>query len=121
MKRQTTEIAAILFMIVSALFASVGQILFKFAANNTHDVASFILNHYLYLGGLAYATGLIFMLKALRRGELTVVYPVLATSFIWVSLLSPIFFNTDSMSIQKWVGVSVIIAGVYMVSKGRVK
>ena len=118
---QKTTISAILFMLVSALFASSGLILYKFAANNTFDVMTFILNPYLYLGGLSYAAGLFFMLKALRRGELTVVYPVLATSFIWVSILSPIFFESDFMTIQKWIGVLIIIVGVSLVGKGRAK
>lgn len=121
MKKQITKLSAIGFMLLSAIFASIGQIFFKFAANATKDVASFILNQYLYIGGFSYITGLFFMIKALRRGELTVVYPVLATSFIWVSLLSPIAFNTDFMTMQKWIGIAVIILGITLVGKGRAK
>lgn len=117
--KQKTGISAIMFMLISAIFSSVAQILFKFAANNTKDVLSFIYNPYLYFGGFSLLIGLVFMLKSLRRGELTVVYPVIATSFIWVSLLSPIFFKTDFMTLQKWIGIFIIISGVYLVSKGR--
>ncbi|HME87537.1 MAG TPA: EamA family transporter [Candidatus Nanoarchaeia archaeon] len=119
--KQKTEFSAILFMILSALFASAGQILYKFAANSTHDIHTFFLNPFIYLGGLSYLSGMVFMIKALRRGELSVVYPVLATSFVWVSLLSPVFFSTDSMSLDKWIGVAIIIIGVSLVGKGRTK
>jgi len=118
---QKTKFSGVLFMLVSAVFASVGQIFFKFAANRTIDVTTFIMNPYLYLGGFAYTTGLFFMLKSLRRGELTVVYPVLATSFIWVSLLSPLFFKSDIMTINKWIGIIIIILGVTLVGNGRIK
>jgi uncharacterized membrane protein len=120
-KQQVTTLSAIVFMIFSALFASAGQIFYKFAANNTQDIATFFLNPWLYFGGISYSIGLLFMIKALRRGELTVVYPVLATSFIWVSLLSPLFFKTDSMTFQKWIGVLVIVIGVTLVGKERTK
>ncbi len=117
----TTKLSAIIFMLCSALVASFGQVFFKFAANKTAGVSSFILNPYVYLGGLAYFIGLLFMIKALRRGELSVVYPVLATSFIWVSVLSPLFFNTDFMTAEKWAGVVIIVLGVSFVGKGRKK
>lgn len=118
---KTTSISAIILMIFAAILGSVGQIFYKFASQQTVDAASLIFNSYLYLGVGAYGLGLIFMLAALRRGELTVVYPVMATSFIWVSILSPIFFETDFMTINKWIGIAIIILGVAVIGKGRSK
>jgi len=43
---------------------------------------------------------------------------MMATSFIWVSIMSPIIFKTDSMSLGKWIGIGIIILGVYLVTKG---
>src|SRR3990167_5040927 len=119
MTRQKTTPDGIIFMLCSALFASAGQVLFKFAANNTSDIITFFVNPFLYIGGTAYLVGLLFMIKSLRRGELSVVYPMLATSFIWVSIASLIFFDTDFMTPQKWIGVSAIVFGIYLVGKGR--
>jgi len=120
-KTEKTTIASIMYVAIAALFGSLGQIFYKYAANSTTDVHTFIFNPYLYAGGFLYALGLGFMLKALRRGELTVIYPVMATSFIWVSIISPYFFPADSMTIVKWIGVFVIIIGVALVGKGRLK
>ncbi|MFC1727909.1 EamA family transporter [Nanoarchaeota archaeon] len=116
-----TSLSAIIFMVFAAIFASGGQIFYKFAANRTADFATLVLNPFLVLGLASYGIGLLFMLKALRRGELTVVYPILATSFIWVSLASPLIFKTDFMTPLKWIGVLIILAGVTLVSKGREK
>jgi multidrug transporter EmrE-like cation transporter len=121
MKQETTKLSAIIYVAIAAIFGSFGQIFYKYAANSTTNAATFILNPYLYFGVGLYGLGLIFMLKALRRGELTVIYPVMATSFICVSILSPMFFNTDSMSVQKWLGIAIIISGVTLVGKGRTK
>jgi undecaprenyl phosphate-alpha-L-ara4N flippase subunit ArnE len=120
-KQEKTSISSMLFIAVAALFASAGQVFYKFAANRTADVITFIANPFVYLGLFSYGVGLIFMLKAIRRGELTVIYPIMATSFIWVSLASPIFFKTDFMTLQKWIGIFVIIAGVTLLERGRKK
>ena len=108
---------AILLVSIAALFSAAGQIFYKFASNTIVDVWSFILNPFVILGVLSYGTGFIFMLKALLHGEVTVIYPIMAINFIIVALLSPIFFN-DSMSIMKWIGIIIIILGVYFVAKG---
>lgn len=112
---------AIIYAIIAAMFATIGQICYKLAANRLTDVMSFILNPYVYVGVLFYGLGFIFTLKALLYGEVTTVYPMMATSFIWVSILSPIIFKTDSMSITKWVGVFIILLGTYFVAKGGKK
>ena len=116
---------AIVYAMIAAVFASVGQIFYKFAANVGMDsyypttiMSDFILNPYVYIGVLFYGAGFIFMLKALLYGEVTLVYPMMATSFIWVSILSPIIFKTDSMSVTKWIGIFIILLGVYFVAKG---
>ncbi len=121
MKKQITKLSAIGFMLLSAIFASMGQIFFKYTADAFTSIFSIFTNYNTYVAGAFLVTGLFFMLKALRRGELTVVYPVLATSFIWVSLLSPLFFSGDFMTFQKWSGVFVIIFGVALVGRGRKK
>ena len=118
-KKETTSLSAIIYVAIASLFGSAGQIFYKYGANRLTDVASFILNPFVYLGLGCYGIGLLFMLKSLRRGELTVVYPVMATSFIWVSLAAPFFFKTDSMTVQRWIGVGTILLGVILVSRGR--
>ena len=117
-KRQKTAVSSIFYILLSALLGAIGQIFYKYASNNLHDVSSFLLNPFLYIGIGFYGIGLIFMLKALRRGELTVIYPIMATSFIWVCFMSPFFFSTDSMNPMKWVGIAIIVLGVSLVGIG---
>ena len=65
-----------------------------------------------------YAVAAMLMLTAFKHGELSVVYPIIATSYIWVSILSPTFFPADYMSAVKWLGIFFIIIGVTAVSLG---
>jgi uncharacterized membrane protein len=108
-----TERTAILLMVLCTLFASTAHILLKFGANKiSPDNFWTILNLPLFFGLIFFAIGALFMLVALKNGRLSVVFPILATSYIWISLLSPIFFPVDSMNLMKWIGVIVIIFSI---------
>jgi len=53
------------------------------------------------------------MMLALKYGELSRTFPLLATSFVWVALMS-IFFLGESLSITNWIGILSIIIGTVM-------
>lgn len=94
------------------------QILLKAGTKNLSFDTSLFTN-YALLGGLfLYLIGAILFIVALKYGELSVLYPVFATSYIWVCLLSSQFFPEDFMTVEKWVGVLVIILGVGLIGRG---
>jgi len=57
------------------------------------------------------------MILAFREGEMSVLYPIIATSYILVSILSPLFFN-DSMNTWKWIGIIIILGSVSLLGWG---
>ncbi len=110
-------------MVLCTLFTSLGQLLWKSGVNKID--LSFgiitILNLHFVLGFVSYGVGALFMLIAFKKGELSILYPIIATSYVWVSLLSPIFFVTDSMNLIKWIGVIVIIVSVSLLGYGSTR
>jgi len=106
-------------VLFSTLITSSGQILLKTGANRlAPDVVSILLNFPLILGLIFYMLGAAILLFSLKHGELSVLYPIYATNFVWVSILSPMFFPSDSMNPYKWIGVFIILAGVSLVGYG---
>ncbi len=99
-------------MVFCTFFTSIGQILWKFGVNSFTGSLFSIINVPFVLGCVAYGFGLILLLASLKYGELSVLYPVIATSYIWVSLLSSYLFQTDSMSLYKWVGIGFILISI---------
>ena len=61
------------------------------------------------------------MFVAFKMGELSVLFPILATGYVWVSLISPFFFSSDSMNLLKWVGVIIILFSVGMLGFSKPK
>ena len=64
-----------------------------------------------------YGVGAILMIISFRGGEVSVLYPIIATSYIWVSILSS-YFLRETMNIFRWAGVFIIIAGIVSISYG---
>ena len=107
-------------MIVCTIFTAAGQIFYKFAANTINSLnISIIFNPFLIVGLAFYAIGLIFLILAFKNGEVSIMYPILALSYVWVSILSPIFFTTDSMTPTNWVGIAFIVVGVSFVGRKK--
>ena len=113
MKQFLRERKAVLLMILCTLFTSLGQILWKLGINKL-DFANLITfwNIPFLLGCVTYGVGAMLMLLAFREGELSILYPIIATSYVWVSIASPLLFPNDSMNLWKWSGVIIILISV---------
>ncbi len=108
-----TQPKAILLMILCTAFTSAGQILWKFGVQDFIPQQPLtLLNVPFVLGTVAYGLASIFLLFAFRNGELSVVFPIVATSYVWVSLFSAFFLPHDFMTPVKWTGVALIVGSV---------
>jgi len=118
----TTKLSSIGLMILCTFFTSLAQVLYKFGvAKLEFNFISIITNYQIIAGIACYGIGAVILIAALRGGEVSILYPIVATSYIWVSLMSVQFFN-EVMNIYKWAGVFFIIAGIIILNlKGRQK
>lgn len=73
------------------------------------------------MGGLAlYGVGAVMMVLALQHGELSVLYPVISLSYVWVAILSVLIFH-EHMNAYRVGGIAVIIAGVAILGRSGSK
>jgi len=105
----------IFLVLITAFLAAVGQLLFKWgAASISVSLLSWVLNWQL-IGGLAlHGVGFVLLVVALKYGNLSVLYPLLATSYLWVALLSVRFLG-EPFLMPQWLGVALIVAGVGLI------
>lgn len=114
-----SKFTSIFLVFIASLVAATAQILFKFASKNiTLSIPALITNLPLIAGFVLYPVAAVLFVAALRGGELTVLYPILALNYIWIAIASPFFFPTDSLNLIKVIGIVVVITGVYCVGKG---
>jgi drug/metabolite transporter (DMT)-like permease len=70
------------------------------------------------MGGLClYGMSAVLLVLALRHAELSMIYPVIALTFVWVTILSAVVFG-ESMTLYKIVGITTIVAGVALLGIG---
>jgi len=113
-----TKLWAIGLMVLCTAFTSVAQVFYKLGASRLEfDIISLITNLPLITGMILYVLGAFIMIIAFKGGEVSVLYPIVATSYIWVSLMSLYFFN-ENLNLFRWIGIFVIIAGVIFISIG---
>lgn len=96
-------------MIISSIIVCIGQLLWKFGSNG--DLA--------LLGGgfLLYGLGAILMIVAYKFGSLSVLQPILSLNYV-ISLFIGSYFLNESISMQNFFGVIIIVLGVYLIATG---
>jgi len=106
------------------IFGAAAQVLIKSGANTftpnptVAEMISRIFTHLpLFMGYALYGISTILLVLALRHGELSLLYPVIALTFVWVTILSILVFH-DSMNPLKLVGITIIVGGVAILGKG---
>jgi drug/metabolite transporter (DMT)-like permease len=107
-------------IVLFTFLASTAQVMWKYAtiALGDHPTIPMIITNVPLIGGLAiYGMGAILMIVALKHGELSVLYPLISLSYVWVAILSVLLFN-ESMNPMKIAGIVVIMAGVGVLGRG---
>ncbi len=116
----------ILLVVFCTLLTSIAQIFFKYTSDKLtlNSVNSFIIsaitNLNLYIGVIVYFLAASLLLIALKNSDLSVAYPIIATSYIWVALLSRFFFN-EILTTKNWLGIIAILIGVSLTGLGGKK
>ncbi len=111
-----TKVGAVLLIIADTFLMALGQLFLKLGMNN-FNINTLFLNYYLILGLFLYGLSAIIFVIALKSGELSVLYPIFAATYIWVTLLSLYVLN-ESINELRWIGVIVIGIGVGFIGTG---
>ncbi|MFH1174626.1 MAG: EamA family transporter [archaeon] len=117
MKARTRPLA--LFLVVLSTFSTAGAQFFlkRGSVQLAFNLQQLLTNLPLLTGLFLYAVGACLLILALKYGELSVVYPFFALSFIWVFLLSA-FMLHEPYTFFSVLGVLAIGIGVALVGSG---
>jgi uncharacterized membrane protein len=113
-----TKTSAIILMILCTGLTSFAQVFYKKSASSLSlNFFSLITNYNLIIGLCLYAVGAVIMLYAFKNGEVTVLYPIIALSYIWVSILAVYFFG-ETMNIYRWIAIIFVFIGIVSIGIG---
>lgn len=111
-----TKSWAIGLVVLVTVLTSVAQLFFKIGADSL-VLSKLYTNWPLGLGFVLYGFGAVLLIIALKHGELTILYPIIATSYIWVALFSWGLFG-ESFGFVKLLGIISIVIGIVLISFG---
>ncbi len=109
-------------MFVQTLFGAVAQILLKAGTQQQHGdgladiVIGIFTNPQLFVGYTLYGVSALLMIAALKYGELSILYPVIAMTYVWVAILSVIIYG-ESVSLLRISGLTSIVLGVAVLGR----
>jgi drug/metabolite transporter (DMT)-like permease len=106
----------ILLTALSAFIGSIGQLEFKRGADNLQfDIKLLLTNYHLILAVAVYGLSTILYIYALNKENLSILYPIIATSYIWTLMFSKIFLK-EPIGLTGWAGVFFILLGVTLIA-----
>jgi multidrug transporter EmrE-like cation transporter len=118
---------SILLVVCVTLISAAAQVLIKTGAGTlgAHpslvDTAIGILTKLpLFTGYAMYGFSMVLLVLALRHGELSALYPVIALTFVWVTILSVVVFH-ENINGMKLAGIALIVIGVATLGRGGKK
>ena len=79
---------------------------------------SFLLNWRLLAGIFFYLASSVFFVMGLKKGELTILYPLVSLGYVWTLIWSRVFFH-EPLTKAKFVGLGTILAGVILLNLGN--
>ncbi len=113
-----TPIWTIIVTLIACFIGAFGPMYLKRASGKlSFNIIELIKNKDLIIGIFLYGIATIIFIPALKFGQLSVLYPLVATTYMWSTLIA-IKFLGEKMNKFKWIGIIVIIIGVSLIGIG---
>ena len=120
---------SILLVIIAMLIGVVGQVCLKAGMNQVGKIGAVSATQLLpilsaaftkplvWIGLAAYGISALFWLIVLARFDLSYAYPLLASMYLVIPIVSRLFLK-ESIPPLRWLGMVVVLVGVILVSRG---
>ena len=120
---QAQQRRSFVLVVCCTIIGAAAQVLIKkgasaLGANPTmlQTALAMVLTPALFAGYSMYGVSTILLVLALRHGQLSLLYPVFAMTYVWVTILSVVIFH-ESMNPYKLAGIVTIVAGIAVLGR----
>ena len=126
LRKPLTQRQSVWLVFFCTLIGAAAQVFMKIGANRLPPLNAItvftnlplLLQNVPLMAGLSlYGLFTLMLIFALRDGQLSILYPVIALNYVWVTILSRLLFN-ETMNPFKAIGISAIVVGVVILGKG---
>ncbi len=96
-------------LFVSTWIGAFGALFIKLGSSKKLTFKGLITNYYFILGAFFYLISTIPFITALKFEQLSVVYPMVAMSYVWVMILSKIKLKEEINAYKLWAVVLIFV------------
>jgi multidrug transporter EmrE-like cation transporter len=108
----------VLLVFACTILGAAAQILMKIGMTHFSPQPMALLTNVPLVAGYAlYGINTLMLVLALRDGELSMLYPIIALTYVWVTLLSYLIL-AEQPNVFKNVGIATIVVGVTVLGRG---
>ena len=115
----------LVFLFASIALSVLGQFLMKSGMNQVGPIDHLAIGAFVRVlsnmrvlaGFLSYGASSVVYLAAISKLDLSVAYPMLGLGYVLVVIISWLFLR-EPVSALRWLGVALIIGGVWLVGRG---
>lgn len=112
---------AVLLVFSCTILGAAAQILMKIGMSHfVPEIVAIVTNVPLIAGYALYGINTLMLVLALREGELSMLYPIIALTYVWVTLLSYLLLG-EPPNLYKNLGIVTIVVGVAVLGRGGKK
>ncbi len=109
---------SVLLVFACTVLGAAAQILMKMGmAHFNPQPLALLMNFPLIAGYALYGVNTLMLVLALRDGELSMLYPIIALTYVWVTLLS-YWVLAEKPNLYKNLGIATIVIGVAVLGRG---
>ncbi|MFB3779414.1 MAG: multidrug efflux SMR transporter [Bryobacteraceae bacterium] len=114
-----TPISSMLLVLMASFIGSFGAVFLKSGAGRLHrPIRRVLVNWRLAVGVAFYLVSSFFFVLGVRKGELTILYPMVSLGYVWTLVWSRLFFK-ESMTRNKVLGIGLVLAGIILLNLGN--
>lgn len=115
----TTPVSSMLLVLAASFIGSFGAVFLKSGAGKLHrQLRTLLLNWRLAIGVALFLLSSFFFVLGVRKGELTILYPMVSLGYVWTLFWSRLFFK-EPFTRFKFAGLGLILIGIVVLNLGN--
>lgn len=109
---------SVLLVFCCTLVGAAAQVFLKLGAAQITRATpvQILMNPSLLLGYSLYGISTMLLVLALRKGQLSILYPVISLTYVWVTILSVMVFK-ETLNPFKVLGLAIVMSGVAVLGR----
>ena len=112
----TNKLVAVGMVVICTLLIAYASVIWKFIADLAF--AEILMSWQLWIGFIMLGFGAALLITAFKYGDVTALFPIIATNYIWITFLSHYYFN-EPLTVFKWISITGIVLGITILGKGK--